>query len=169
MTTIMINKLSPYFTPLGIDVSKVPFHDGFAGSIYVGQFPHAGMDRHGELHFMDYAVDVFYQPNPKTELGHSHYFSVYTRLGHCYVSDASYVTDLRLNGVVDSVGDILYARYQHDFRYTHDSNAGVDGGGWVKNDGVWSMWGRTIGGKDETFPQTVWLRVVDGKLMQDET
>jgi hypothetical protein len=171
MTTIMINKLTPYFTPLGIDVSKVPFHDGFAGSIYVGQFPHAGKDRHGELHFLDYAVDVFYQPNPKTELGHSHYFSVYTRPGHSYVSDASYVTDLRLGGVIDSVGNILYARFQHDFRYTHDSNAGVDGGWWMKDEdnGSWSMWGRTIGGKDGTFPKMVPLRVVDGKLVQDET
>jgi hypothetical protein len=165
----MINKLTPYFTPLGIDVSKVPFHDGFAGSIYVGQFPYAGKNRQGELTFLDYPVDVFYQPNPKVELGHSHYFSVYTRHGHSYVSDASYVTDLRLNGVVDSTGNILYARFQHDFRYTNDGNAGVDGGGWMKDGDVWSMWGRTIGDKDGNFPKMVLLRVVDGKLVQDET
>lgn len=166
----MLDKLTPYFTPLGIDVSKVPFHDGFAGSVYVGQFPHAGKNRHGELTFLDRAVDVFYQANPKTELGHKNYFAVYVRDGHSYVSDASYVTNLRLSGVVDPDGNILYARFQHDFRYTNDGNAGVDGGAWIEGkDGVWSMWGRGLGGKDGSFPRMVTLRVIDGKLVQDDS
>lgn len=158
----MIDKLKPYFTPLGIDVQAVL--EKYPDSMYVGQFPHAGKDRSGELVFFDRAVDVFYNPKPDIESGHTNYFTVYVRDGHAYISDASYVTDILLSGIVDDDGDIMYARYQHDFRYTKDQKYGVDGGGWIKSKDGWYMMGRMLGGVDGRFPKGVSLRVIGDSL-----
>ncbi len=104
---------------------------------------------------------------PNVQLGHSNYFSVFIAPeGGAFIANAEYVTDLVLNGIVDSEGDILYARYQHDFRYTFDEAYGVDGGWWMKDQetGKWSMMGRTLGSRTG-MPKFCNVIVKDGQLV----
>ena len=162
-----MSKFQKYFTNLGIDVQKVLELEKFTGCSYVGQFPGARMDASEDIDFRDCAVDVFYQPNPNRELGHSNYFSIRAGNGTAYVANAAYVTHLEFYGIVDHDGSILYARYQHDFRYTHDGEFGVDGGWWFKNEdtGLWGMNGRVLGSKTG-FPKMVTIRVKDWELVE---
>jgi hypothetical protein len=162
-----MSKFQKYFTNLGIDVQKVLELDEFSGCSYVGQFPGGRRKDNGSIDFRDSAVDVFYQPNPDRSLGHTNYFSVFNHQGSVYIANAEYVTDVLLNGIIDSEGDILYARYQHDFRYTFDKKCGVDGGWWLKwEDGLWAMAARTIGSVDGSLPKWVNIRVKDGILSE---
>lgn len=132
----------------------------------MGQFPGGHKTESGDIQFRDAAVDVFYQPNPAP--GHGHYFSMFVNRDRIYIANADYVTELIMYGIVDDAGDILYARFQHDFRYTTDRKYGVDGGWWSKDSstGMWGMNTRTIGSDDvsDRFPTMVSLRVIDGVL-----
>ena len=38
--------------------------------------------------WFDEPVDVFYQPNPDTSKGHSHYFGIFIRTGEAYITNA---------------------------------------------------------------------------------
>ena len=58
-------------------------------------------------------VDVFYQPNPDTEKGHTHYFGMY-RQTDVYITDASSAFSDPIYGV-DVGGRVLVSRYVHDF------------------------------------------------------
>ncbi len=160
-----MSKFQKYFTNLGVDVAKVLEMEKFSRCFHIGQFPGGRRKANGDIEFRDEAVDVFYQPNPDRSLGHSNYFSVFNHQGSVYITNAEYVTDVLLSGIIDSEGDILYARYQHDFRYTFDKKCGVDGGWWAKDeDGLWSMYGRTIGSEDGSFPKWGNIRVKEDKL-----
>lgn len=73
-------------------------------------------------------VEVFYQPNPKTELGHSHYFGIF--FDHIYkvwkICDAKSAFSEPIIGIVEN--DIIYvSRYRHDFVET-PSGIAIDGG-----------------------------------------
>ena len=153
------NKFTPYFTNLGINVPAVL--EKYEGCTYVGQFP--PKSRGG---FGDRAVDVFYQPTPDVLKGHTHYFCIFVNDdGTAYIANAAHVLDLDLTGVVDTAGNIIYARFQHDFRWTVDGEYGVDGGSWTQNyeTNRWNMWGRTMG--KTKLPKMISLRVVDDKIV----
>lgn len=158
------SKFSKYFTDLGVDVGVILVAEKFAGCSYVGQFPGGHIDDvTEELKFRDAAVDVFYQPNPAP--GHGHYFSSFVNRGRIYIANADYVTMLMMHGIYDNAGNILYPRFQHDFRFTDDNEFGADGGWWFKDEdsGYWGMNCRTLGSSAE-MPKTCRLTVVDGRL-----
>lgn len=128
------------FTNLGISVDAVI--KKFPTSRYVGQFPLKA--RGGDM--TDFAADVFYEPNPDVELGHSNYFAVYRTADGAFITNASHVETLILLVYADSDGDFIYARYQHDFRPFDDNY--VDGGAWLDvpgAPGMKSMMGRLLG------------------------
>lgn len=157
------SKFSKYFTNLGVDVDVILAAEKFACS-YVGQFPGGRTDDvTGELKFRDAAVDVFYQPNPAP--GHGHYFSMFVNRDRMYIANADYVTMLMMYGIYDNDGNILYPRFQHDFRFTDDHAYGADGGWWFKDEdtGYWGMNWRALG-SSTAMPKTCRLSVVDGRL-----
>ena len=150
------NKCASYFTPY-VKIESVL--KNFPKCRYVGQFP----AKTGDLNrpFTDSCVDVFYNPHPKTSLGHSNYFCVFFRDGKAYIADARHVENLSFHGVEDSSGNIIYSRFQHDFRANIDGVM-VDGGSWLEKDGVYSMWGRTIGFNSDTIYHDI--RVIKGRI-----
>lgn len=157
------SKFSKYFTDLGVDVGVILVSEKFAGCSYVGQFPGGHIDASAELKFRDAAVDVFYQPNPAP--WHGHYFSMFVNRDRIYIANADYVTMLMMYGIYDNGGNILYPRFQHDFRFTDDHEYGADGGWWFKDEdtGYWGMNCRTLG-SSTAMPKTCRLSVVDGRL-----
>lgn len=132
-----------HFTHTGINVGVVLKR--YPTAKYVGQFPLRA--KLGE--FSDYVADVFYEQNPKIELGHSHYFAVYVRSGDAYITDAEHVESLMLAVYEDRDGNYIYSRFQHDFRSfeTADDTISIDGGWWTpvsEYEGMYSMIGRTL-------------------------
>jgi hypothetical protein len=133
-------KFAPRFPSLGINVDGVLAK--FPTVKYVGQFPLR--NKSGE--FTDFAADVFYEPNPNLELGHSNYFSVYRTSDGVYITKADHVETLLLNVYTDTDGNFIYPRFQHDFR-GFDGNH-IDGGAWIESNekpGMKEMYGRFIG------------------------
>ena len=134
---------------------------------YVGQFPLKQKSWTNEVKFTDWCVDVFYEPNPKVELGHGHYFAVYPSIGHRYITGAEHVEQLMLNVYTDSNGDYIYSRYQHDFRSFDEVS--IDGGWWIGVNGTdyHSMIGRTLW-KEGSCPNGMSVVVKDGEFYRIE-
>lgn len=153
------------FTSTGIDVGAVlvKYHT----AKYVGQFPLKGRDG-----FTDYHADVFYEPNPKRELGHSNYFAVYTQMRGVYITGAEHVEELMLSVYTDSEGDFIYSRYQHDFRSfkTSTGDVSIDGGWWMtvpEYEGYFGMCGRTLW-DGSLCPRGMSVVVRDGEFYEIE-
>lgn len=142
MKKLQHNLFTKYFTSTGVDVHAVlvKYHT----AKYVGQFPLR--DIRGE--FTDFHADVFYEPNPNKELGHSNYFAIYSRGDSAYITGAAHVEKLLLAVYEDKEGDLIYSRFQHDFRQ-FESKTGkimIDGGWWmpIEDSDMFSMNGRTL-------------------------
>jgi hypothetical protein len=84
------------------------------------------------------SVYVFYQPNPKTELGHSNYLGVLvnyrvsvltfgdTRNPEIWLCDAKSIVDAKYPAIKFDDGYILCSRFRHD--YVTYGDAMLDGG-----------------------------------------
>lgn len=141
MTSEKLDKtrFNKYFTNLGIRVDAVLAK--MPTSIYVGQFPL--QNKSGQL--TDFAADVFYEPNPRIDLGHSHYFSIYSTVGGVFITGANHVENLMLT-VYETDNDYIYARYQHDYRNFGQNS--IDGGWWANvsdSSNMKAMCGRFLG------------------------
>jgi hypothetical protein len=154
------------FTSTGVDVGAVL--KKYNTAKYVGQFPLR--DTRGE--FTDYHADVFYEPNPNRELGHSNYFAIYIREGSVYITGADHVEKLILSVYTDSEGDLIYSRFQHDFRSfkTEIGSVSIDGSWWVsiaEDVDHFQMMGRTLwdGG---SCPMGMAVVVRDGEFYEIE-
>lgn len=74
-------------------------------------------------------VDIFYQPKPNIELGHTNYMAVFYRNGTLYVADgSSAIVGVTFNAVVAENGEIIYSCYRHDYQLSSDGTAWIDGG-----------------------------------------
>jgi hypothetical protein len=109
----------PYhFTQAGID--EISRH---YGAQYMGHWCTSSKD--GYWH--ETPVDVFYQPNPDTSKGHSHYFGMFTRNGDVLITNAESAFECYIVGALDTVTDeVLVSRYRHD--YQRSNQAFIDGG-----------------------------------------
>jgi hypothetical protein len=73
-------------------------------------------------------LDVFYQPNPNVEAGHTHYFGLILNplTKDVMITDASSCFAEPITGLVEN--DIVYvSRYRHDYVQT-PSGGSIDGG-----------------------------------------
>lgn len=71
-------------------------------------------------------VDVFYQPNPDTSKGHTHYFGMFVRDESVYITEASTAFKDPISGIVTDDGEVIVSRYRHD--YVTKDNFMIDGG-----------------------------------------
>ena len=72
-------------------------------------------------------VEVFYQPNPDLEKGHSHYFGLLVdHLDRVMITNAESAFSEPMTGVICEDGEVLISRYRHDYRTKGDRM--VDGG-----------------------------------------
>lgn len=158
MKHIPLELVKPHFTSTGIKVDVVLHH--YPSFQYIGQFALKTRSDH-----TDFPVDVFYEPNPDLEQGHSHYVAVYVQDGKAMITNASSITDMVFTGIYCDDGSVIYPRYQHDFRYFNDNRHFCDGGWWIKSyepesHGKWSMqtrWGSNFG-------KLLTLAVIDDKI-----
>lgn len=95
------------FHPIRIDVIE----QKYGGAIYMGPWttkrPNGGWN--------DLPVEVFYQPNPDTEKGHSHYFGIFVRENQVFITNAESAFSEPIAGVLASSGEVVVSRYAHDF------------------------------------------------------
>ena len=158
MKHIPLELVKPHFTSTGINVDVVLKH--YPTFQYVGQFALKTRTDH-----TDFPVDVFYEPNPDVEQGHSHYVAVYVNDGKAMITNAVSVTDMVFTGSYTDDDTIIYPRFQHDFRYFNGDRNFCDGGWWLKSQepeshGCWSMQTRWGGASNKLLT----LRVIDGKI-----
>ena len=93
------------------------------GSTFVGYFP-TKLKGGG----WGNVAAVFYQPNPKTELGHSNYFGLYVDdYNPGVIFNADYITKGWTGAKADN-GELLWSEYRHDFHTSEDGSVWVDGG-----------------------------------------
>lgn len=79
-------------------------------------------------------VDVFYQPNPDTSKGHTHYFGMFIKndpftgegSGSVYITEASTAFSEPISGIPTDDGEVIVSRYRHDY-VTKDGRM-IDGG-----------------------------------------
>lgn len=61
-------------------------------------------------------VDVFYQPNPDLEAGHSHYFGMFVQNEQVFICDAKSAFEEPIAGILYGDGSVLVSRSVHDYR-----------------------------------------------------
>lgn len=69
---------------------------------------------------------IFYNENPQEN--HSQYFAITAFSKSYIISDASFLKDIKIAGVVDSKGNVIYSRYRHDYITSPDRTVSIDGG-----------------------------------------
>lgn len=74
----------------------------------------------------DQPVEVFYQPNPDTDKGHTNYFGLFTENGQLLITDATTAFSEPITGVVSKDGEVLVSRFRHDMQTSGDDM--IDGG-----------------------------------------
>lgn len=72
-------------------------------------------------------VDVFYQPNPDLEQGHSHYFGLFIKENSVFICDAASAFSETIGGIITEDGEVLVSRYRHDY-VTKEGGYMIDGG-----------------------------------------
>jgi hypothetical protein len=71
-------------------------------------------------------VDVFYQPDPDTTKGHTHYFGMFYRDDVLYITEASTAFSDPIAGIPTDDGEVIVSRYRHD--YVEKDGRMIDGG-----------------------------------------
>ncbi len=74
----------------------------------------------------DVPVDVFYQPKPNLDLGHTNYFGVFLYEQHTMMIAADSAFSEPMTGVLLKSGEVLVSRFRHD--YQCKQGIGIDGG-----------------------------------------
>lgn len=71
-------------------------------------------------------VDVFYQPNPDTSKGHTHYFGLFVQEGNLWITNAASAFAEPITGIVCEDGEVIVSRFRHD--YVTKGDRMIDGG-----------------------------------------
>jgi len=68
-----------------------------------------------ESGWSDQPVDVFYQPNPDVNKGHSHYFGMFrTFKGDAMITKADSAFSEPITGLLTENGEVIVSRYRHN-------------------------------------------------------
>jgi hypothetical protein len=71
-------------------------------------------------------VDVFYQPNPDTSKGHTHYFGLFIQEGTLWITNAASAFEEPIAGIICEDGEVIVSRFRHD--YVTKGDRMIDGG-----------------------------------------
>lgn len=106
-----------------IDITKAEEH---YGAIYIADL--CIKNKNGD--YAEEPLSVFYQPNPRLDLKHTHYFGLFysPRSGLPMITNAIDVSEGIWNGAVADSGEIVFSRWRHDYRTSVDGSVMVDGG-----------------------------------------
>lgn len=75
----------------------------------------------------EFPVAIFYQDEQPIE-GWSHYFGIYLKHGHAYITSGQSAVDTEIIGVISRDNEIIYSRFRHDYRLSTDGTVMIDGG-----------------------------------------
>jgi hypothetical protein len=75
----------------------------------------------------DYPVDVFYQKNPDTSKGHTHYLGLFLDQGQLFVTKADSAFDVPITGLMLPSGEVIVSRHRHHC-ITTEAGYMIDGG-----------------------------------------
>lgn len=82
-----------------------------------------------KIGWTNFPIAVFYQPNPKIELGHSYYFGMYIDdYGRLMITNAESTFSQPIVGITADDGQIIFSRFRHDFVRSNDGSVSIDGG-----------------------------------------
>jgi len=74
-------------------------------------------------------IYVFYQKNPRTDLGHSNYMGVFFDVTQgWFVTNAKSIVQARFPAIQLPNGKFIVSRYRHDFVQDEDTGKFIDGG-----------------------------------------
>lgn len=117
-------------------IKNIPYHlpdDGIdkIANYYKARFMGAWCIKDKYNNWNNEPVDVFYQPEPDIERGHSNYFGVFKARGedgklNLYVCDAKSAFSEPIYGVLCDDGEVLISRYVNDMKQKGDHM--IDGG-----------------------------------------
>lgn len=93
---------------------------------YLGEFPIliAG----GNI--TDAAYPLFYELNPDFTKGHSHYYSLFVRDGHVYITGNPQIETLIFRGI-EKDNKIIYSAHRYDYQTVPGTSEFIDGGAWT--------------------------------------
>lgn len=77
------------------------------------------------------AVRVFFQPEPKVDLGHSNFFGIFVGLDdHIYICNAKSAFETPMAGIMNpKTAEVIVSQSNHDFRtFKGGGNTHIDGG-----------------------------------------
>lgn len=94
----------------------------YNGATYMGYWSVKRRDGN----WTDDPVDVFYQPNPDKDKGHSHYFGLFVRDGKLFITDAASAFADPIFGIITDDGEVIVSRYRHN--YVEKDGYMIDGG-----------------------------------------
>lgn len=114
---MVIDKTPYWFTVEGIGKIEEKY-----GAIYMGHW----CTKHSAGWWNEHPVDVFYQPNPDFDKGHSHYFGMFVNDGNVYITNAESVFSTPITGLLTESGEVIVSRFRHDCVTRDDSM--IDGG-----------------------------------------
>lgn len=72
-------------------------------------------------------ADVYWQAKPPIE-GYSNYFALIYKFGSLYITSGESAVAGTFSAVVADDGEVIYSRYQHDYRTSTDGSVFIDGG-----------------------------------------
>lgn len=74
----------------------------------------------------DFPLDIFYQPEPDHEKGHTNYFGMYYRGDKSLITNGESAFCEPITGIAMPSGEVLVSRYRHD--YVSVEGYMIDGG-----------------------------------------
>ncbi len=106
--------------PIKIDVAEKHYNAKYIGDFCIS-------DKNNQ--WTEQPIQIYYNENPKTELGHTHYFGLFTDdFHHVYITNAISITNEPIIGAIADNGEIIYSRYRHDYQTSQDGTVFIDGG-----------------------------------------
>ena len=98
-------------------------------------------------------IEVFYQENPNTELGHSHYMGFFQRNNRAYVTNALSIVDAEFPALQLDDGTFLVSRYRHNF--ASNGKDFIDGGlDYTRSNRSVNAYMRVVNGKEVFYANT---------------
>ena len=74
-------------------------------------------------------VAIFYQPNPNTDLGHTHYFGILVdHHKSILITRGDSAFEQPIDGIIADNGEVIFSRYRHDYVTSLDGSVWIDGG-----------------------------------------
>jgi hypothetical protein len=102
--------------------AQIPKFEEHYNSKYMGYW----CTKHPRGGWNEQPVDVFYNANPDTSKGHSHYFGLFLNNNSLMITNAESAFSQPIVGVECEDGEVLVSRYRHD--YVMKGDRFIDGG-----------------------------------------